>query len=482
MAEAAARRRSWIDWYARGVRIGDVTVLVAVIVVMMTVHLGPAALVEGWNVDFWYSPKVGVALGVVWVICLHSAQSYDRRELGVGHDEYTAVLKASVSAFGVVAAATLVFGANPPRLLIGEVLVAGTAALVLGRWLWRQYVVRVRDSGRWLHRVLLVSDAASARGIVARSFRTPEAGYEIVAVCVPTAAASASTLDVGGRSVPIVEDLSRIGAHIDRFDVDVVGVMNTSDLGIKSVRELSWMVEDRNVDLLVAPSAIDVGVPRVVVRPLAGMSVLQVDSPQYRGANRVLKATFDRLGALVLILVCSPVMLVSAIAIKCSSRGPVFYRAERVGAANRGFTMWKFRTMIDGADAMRPSLQSVNDGNEVLFKMHDDPRVTKVGRFLRRYSLDELPQLFNVVGGSMSLVGPRPPLREEVDRYDAVVTRRLLVRPGMTGLWQVSGRSDLDWQRSVQLDLSYVENWSLAMDGVILLRTLRAVIAPTGAY
>jgi exopolysaccharide biosynthesis polyprenyl glycosylphosphotransferase len=210
--------------------------------------------------------------------------------------------------------------------------------------------------------------------------------------------------------------------------------------------------------------------------------LLHVDKPRYQGATKLLKTTFDKVAATLLIVMLAPVMVACAIAIKLDSRGPIFYRAERMGVNNEPFLMWKFRSMVQNADTLRAGLADQNDGNAVLFKMRDDPRVTRVGRFLRRYSLDELPQLFNVIDGSMSLVGPRPPLRDEVESYDATVVRRMLVRPGMTGLWQVSGRSDLTWEDSVQLDLSYVENWSLAADLVILWRTARAVISSNGAY
>ncbi len=216
--------------------------------------------------------------------------------------------------------------------------------------------------------------------------------------------------------------------------------------------------------------------------PVAGLPLLHIDKPAYEGANRFLKSAFDRSVTAVLLVLLSPVMLACAIAVKLSSPGPVFYRGERIGLGNVAFPMWKFRSMVVGADLQRATLADRDKGNDVLFKMADDPRVTRVGRVLRRYSLDELPQLFNVMGGSMSLVGPRPPLREEVETYDHIVTRRMLVKPGITGLWQVSGRSDLSWEESVRLDLTYVENWSIMQDIIILWRTARAVVSRDGAY
>jgi len=171
-----------------------------------------------------------------------------------------------------------------------------------------------------------------------------------------------------------------------------------------------------------------------------------------------------------------------AIAIKLSSTGPVFYRQQRIGLDGRPFNMIKFRTMVAGADAMVDDLAELKEGRGVLFKFRQDPRATPIGRVLRKYSLDELPQFFNVLMGQMSVVGPRPPLGAEVAMYDDDTMRRLLVRPGITGLWQVSGRSDLSWKDSVRLDLFYVENWSMMADLLIALKTLRVVLKHSGAY
>jgi exopolysaccharide biosynthesis polyprenyl glycosylphosphotransferase len=196
----------------------------------------------------------------------------------------------------------------------------------------------------------------------------------------------------------------------------------------------------------------------------------------------VVKGGLDRVVAALALLLLTPVLLAVAAAIKLTSPGPVLFHQERVGVNGQSFTMLKFRSMVVGADRNLESLRAENISDGVLFKMREDPRVTRVGRVLRRLSIDELPQLLNVLGGSMSLVGPRPPLPAEVARYDAPVHRRLLVKPGLTGLWQVSGRSDLPWDEAVRLDLRYVENWSLTMDLLILAKTVRAVLGSSGAY
>jgi len=232
----------------------------------------------------------------------------------------------------------------------------------------------------------------------------------------------------------------------------------------------------------VSPGMVEIAGPRLHIRPFVGLPLLSIEEPVFSGWKRVLKGALDRVGAACALILIAPVLLGIALAVRFSGPGPVLYRQVRVGAYGDRYTMYKFRSMVDGADAKLSELLASNEGQGLLFKMRDDPRVTPVGRWLRRFSLDELPQLFNVLGGSMSLVGPRPPLPKEVERYDTSIRRRLLVKPGLTGLWQISGRSDLSWEESVRLDLRYVENWTLALDLLILWKTASAVLRSRGAY
>jgi exopolysaccharide biosynthesis polyprenyl glycosylphosphotransferase len=220
----------------------------------------------------------------------------------------------------------------------------------------------------------------------------------------------------------------------------------------------------------------------VHIRPVAGLPLLHVDEPSFGGVASLLKRTVDVLGAAVLLVVLALPMLAIALLVRSDSRGPVLYRQERLGRDGKAFRIWKFRSMHVGADEVRVDLAELDESAGPLFKIRDDPRVTRAGAFLRRRSLDELPQLVNVLAGQMSLVGPRPPLRSEVEVYEHAVHRRLYVRPGMTGLWQINGRTDLSWDEAVRLDLYYVENWSLALDGLILWKTLAAVLRGKGAY
>lgn len=260
-------------------------------------------------------------------------------------------------------------------------------------------------------------------------------------------------------------------------------ITDTEHLGHESLRDLTWQLEGSGIDVLLSPNVLDVSSGRLTLDDVSGMPLLHLSEPQYAGAGRFGKTLFDCVGSALIIAACSPLLMAAALAVKLTSAGPVFYRQERVGKDGRTFAMIKFRSMRLGADAELANLLAA-EGKSLaeLPKLSQDPRLTQVGAFLRRYSIDELPQLFNVVKGDMSLVGPRPQRDFEVANYDHVATRRLTVRPGMTGLWQVSGRSNLSYEEAIRLDVHYVENWSITSDLMILWRTVRAVAASDGAY
>ncbi|CAM3177770.1 sugar transferase [Williamsia muralis] len=418
---------------------------------------------------------------VAWVLTLRATQSSDRRIVGDGPNEYSRVLNACFIVFGLLAIVDLAFRLNLARGFIAIALPLGTLGLLLSRWAWRKALHHSRLRRRNLSQVLVVGGPSSAVPLIEHLDKNPGLGFEVVGLCVPPGSEHRPVV-VNGHDIPVYGSFGEARDAVALCGATTVAVTSAEALGHSAMRELSWDLEGMNVDMLVSPGVTDVAGPRMMVRPVAGLPLLHIDKPRYDGANRFLKAAFDRLGAVVLLLMLAPVLVACAIAVKINSSGPIFYRAERIGVGNVPFDMWKFRTMVDGADKQKAALAQKNEGAGVLFKLRDDPRVTTVGKKLRRYSLDELPQLFNVVGGSMSLVGPRPPLRDEVEQYSGLVTRRMLVRPGITGLWQVSGRSDLSWEESVRLDLSYVENWSIMQDAMILWRTVRAVVRSDGAY
>jgi exopolysaccharide biosynthesis polyprenyl glycosylphosphotransferase len=275
--------------------------------------------------------------------------------------------------------------------------------------------------------------------------------------------------------------LGRLDILLETTDATAIALVPSEALTSDAIHELAWRLEGRDLDLLIAPGIMDITGPRLTVRPAAGLPLLHLDEAVLSRPQAFSKRVLDLVGSLLTSLLLLPVFAAIALAVRMSSKGPVIFRQTRIGVGGRPFTMLKFRTMVDGADAMRDELRTSSGTEGATFKMADDPRVTKVGRFLRRWSLDELPQLWNVIGGSMSLVGPRPHPLDDVDRYGVDAYRRLALKPGMTGLWQVEGRSDLTWQEALQFDLYYVETWTLSGDIVLLARTVRAVLQGRGA-
>ncbi|HLZ38679.1 MAG TPA: sugar transferase [Mycobacteriales bacterium] len=314
--------------------------------------------------------------------------------------------------------------------------------------------------------------------------REPYAGLAVVGVCLP----GVNRLDAptarlrAEDDIPVVGSLNTVAQAVRTIDADTVAVTASPAVNAATLRRLAWSLESTGVDLVVAPTLTDVAGPRVHVRPVAGLPLLHVEAPEFTGGRQLLKRLVDRCLALAFLLLLAPLLTAIALAVRWDTPGPALFRQTRVGRGGGTFTLYKFRSMVLGAEHQRDALAKDNEHDGVLFKIRQDPRVTRVGRIIRRFSLDELPQLFNVLKGDMALVGPRPPLPGEVEQYGTDVHRRLLVKPGITGLWQVSGRSDLPWQDGVRLDLYYVENWSLTLDLMILWKTLFTVVRAEGAY
>lgn len=334
-----------------------------------------------------------------------------------------------------------------------------------------------------MSRLLLLGGPSAVAHLSTTLKKARHAGYLPIAAYTPGSSEQSTEDPVSG--LPILGNdpgIHSILKAIDSCQADAVAVSAGVQLHPQTLRHLGWELAARNVGLIMAPALTDIAGPRIHTQQVAGLPLIHVTTPTLEGGQRVAKRLFDIVVSAVLIVLAAPLMALVALMVKMDSKGSVFFQQERVGIEGAHFGMLKFRSMVVDAEQRLADLTHRNEGNGVLFKIKDDPRVTRVGAVLRRYSLDELPQLFNILQGSMSLVGPRPPLPSEVEAYEQDVRRRLLVKPGLTGLWQVSGRSNLSWQDSVRLDLYYVENWSLAGDLVIILRTVRAVFHSTGAY
>lgn len=424
------------------------------------------------------SVSFSLALTAAWWLVLLVHGAYDVHRLGHGPEEYRAIASATLRVFAVVALFSYAFRLQIARGYVLIALPVGLVGLLVARWLWRRWLGVHRSRGHLTHDVLVVGDIDHIRDLVMTLASAPDAGYRVVAACCSTGARN-----VGG--VPVVADEEDAARVAQELGVDVVACASSSRLGPRGLRRLGWDLEGTGTQLVVVPGLTDVAGPRVLTRPVAGLPLLHVEAPVFSGPKLVLKTTIDILGAWILVIMLSPLLVGIAMVIWLQDRGPVLFFQKRVGLRGEPFPMAKFRSMVVDAETRLPSLVSglPGDGDRgPLFKMRDDPRVTRVGGFIRRWSLDELPQLFNVLRGEMSLVGPRPPLPSEVEQYGSDVRRRLLVKPGMTGLWQVSGRSDLSWDESVRFDLYYVENWSVLSDLMILWRTVSAVARGSGAY
>jgi exopolysaccharide biosynthesis polyprenyl glycosylphosphotransferase len=397
--------------------------------------------------------------------------------VATGGVEYGRVVQAGTGALLVLALTEVALRDYRLQPITLVVLPAAVVAVLAGRGIGRVVRHRRRRRGIGLVGVLAVGSAESVTDLVHRTRRAPEHGWTVVAACTPAGRGECA-------GVPVIGDLDDVAERAGLVGAEVVAVGAAPGWTGRRLQQLAWALEGTDLDLVVDPGLMEVAGPRLHMTPVDGLPMIRLTQPTFRGAGWVWKSVIDRVVAAAAVLVLAPVLLALALALVVDDRGPVFFRQQRVGRDGTTFGMVKFRSMVVDAEGRRDHLVAAasDEGAGPLFKMRRDPRVTRVGALLRRTSLDELPQLFNVVAGSMSLVGPRPPLPAEVAQYADDARRRLLVRPGMTGLWQVSGRSDLSWEETVRLDLRYVENWSPGLDLHILARTVAAVATGRGAY
>jgi exopolysaccharide biosynthesis polyprenyl glycosylphosphotransferase len=475
VASAATERvTGWERKYVRRLVAGD-AVLIAASCGLAIAAAGAGARPAGGFVSY------GIILAGCWILSLAGGRAYETRNLGCGSDEYRRVFNSAVRLAGGAGLITVALNRPIAGRFLAVAFSAGTALTLAHRFTARRLLYRRRATGTWMHSVVVLGSAARARDLVRQLRREPRAGFDVVGVCVPEAL---QFLDIPGSApVPVLGGLADGVAAVATAEADTVAVTAAGDITPDMLRRLAWALEGTDVNLVVAPALTDVAGPRVSIRPVAGLPLLHVAKPEISGARYLLKDAVERLTAALSVVLLSPLFLAISVAIKVTSPGPVLFRQQRVSRHGREFSVLKFRSMLRDAEALLATLDVASDvGDGPLFKLRRDPRVTRLGRVLRRYSLDELPQLINVVRGDMALVGPRPPVPREVALYQQDVRRRLLVKPGMTGLWQINGRSDLSWEDAVRLDLYYVENWSLAMDAQILFRTLSAVVKGTGAY
>ncbi|MFH8486839.1 sugar transferase [Streptomyces longisporoflavus] len=464
----------WEQRYRRTVIISD-TVVTAFVVASIGIFFG-ARDAANWH-EKWGILAFGTELLVLGALAM--SRAWVPAVLGQGAEEFRRLGRSLFTAVVVLALGGIALTSRNIKLWIFVAVPAIALVTMTARYLLRLWLHKQRKEGRCLRPVLAAGSLATVSDLITRTRKFPHLGWQVDAVC------TTDGLGLDGDhidGVPVVGQLSDVAGHVKRDGYRVVAVTPDPHWSPDRLQRLAWNLEGSDAEMIVAPVLMEVAGPRLHVDAVLGIPLLRVSMPAFTGGRRVVKGVVDRLGAAILLVLFAPLMVLVGLLVLAESRGGALYRQRRVGKDGREFTIFKFRTMVVGADAARAQLAHRNEGAGLLFKLRRDPRVTRVGAVLRRYSIDELPQLFNVLTGSMSLVGPRPPLPEESAAYGPDIRRRLLVKPGLTGLWQISGRSDLPWEEAVRLDLRYVEDWSLALDTVILWKTLRAVLYGQGAY
>ncbi|MFB9641422.1 sugar transferase [Agromyces lapidis] len=434
---------------------------------------------------------IPVLITVTWLLALANFHTRASHVIGVGASEYRRTLNATATAFALIAIALQLADARDARWYLIVAVPLGGVLLILSRWLWRKWLMAERLAGRYLSRAVVVGGPADVSWAVAQIGRSPAAGFRVVGVAVDDGAVeqppSPTDVDRSADSpelaaIPRLANLDGVAEAVSVLRADAVIVSGRLSEDGARLRQLGWDLEGTGAELVLSSRLADVAGPRLHFRPVEGLPLLHVEIPRFDGWRHSLKRSFDVAFASVALVLLIPVYLAVALLIRLDGPGPILFRQTRCGRDGRTFRMLKFRTMVPDAEQRLAELRALDEGAGALFKIRDDPRVTRVGAFLRKYSLDELPQFWNVLVGDMSVVGPRPPLETEAAGYEGPVSRRLLIKPGLTGLWQINGRSDLCWEESVRLDLYYVENWSLMGDLVIVWRTVKVFVRPKGAY
>ncbi|MGO1538759.1 MAG: sugar transferase [Leucobacter sp.] len=467
------RRRRWERCFRRRLRITDAYV----IVLICGLSAGTQVLA---GFEAFSALRNACLIAVLWNLLLAGTRSRESGVFGSGTAEYLRVAHASGLAFGLFVVAGIFLEWDGLRTALSVTLPAGCLALLIGRWLWRRWLQHQRLAGQYTSRTLVVGNADDVEYVIRSLHVSGENGLHVIATTLFDR--DTQVLEIAEHRFAVLGDVDSVAAVASEVGADTIIVASRPSRSTGFVKRLSWQLEGTASELVLSNRVTDVVGPRISFRPIDGLPLLNIKIPSYEGGRHLFKRGLDICVAALALVPIALATVFFALLIKLDSPGPVFFSQERVGRDGRSFRMFKFRSMHTTAERDLAALKENDEGSGPMFKMRDDPRVTTVGRVLRRFSLDELPQFWNVLIGDMSVVGPRPPLPHEVTAYDGRVVRRLYVKPGITGPWQVSGRSDLSWDESVRLDLGYVENWSPMNDLQIMWRTARAMVRPDGAY
>lgn len=476
---ALEHRQRWERSYRLRLFWTDLAIVLVSVGIAAWVQINTIAQVDLVDAPWQYG-RVSMATAAIWLILLALFQSRGPRVLGHGMTEYKRVVHATGLAFGVLAIAFVIMQSQGIRTQLLIALPLGIVGVVLGRWMWRRWLQGQRVAGRYVSRALVVGNRHDVEYVLSTLQTEGLMAYHVVGVTLDSG--DEGEIIVGDAQYRAHGDLGAVAARATVLGADAVILASTPEADRGYIKRLSWQLEGTAAELVLSSPLVDVAGPRMSLKPMEGLPLIQVEIPTFEGGRHLTKRAFDvalSFVASVFIGLATPFI---ALAIKLDSRGPVFFTQKRVGRDGVEFSMLKFRSMHVNAESQLEELMKANEGSGPLFKMKSDPRVTRVGAFLRKYSLDELPQFFNVFLGHMSIVGPRPPLPAETKEYGGSTHRRLFIKPGITGPWQVSGRSHLSWEESVRLDLRYVENWSVMSDFVLLWRTVGSVLKADGAY
>ena len=420
----------------------------------------------------------GPFLVLAWVLAIAGFGGYRLQVFGAGVDEYKRTTNATLATAAVVGIACYLLRFDLPRGFFVLTFLVGIPLLFSGRYMLRRALHKARRRGALQHRVVIAGSEGHVDEIASVLRRESWLGYNVIGALTPEMSERSAT----HSGIPLLGTSRSIAEVAIDAEADVVFLAGGAFDSAQDMRRLAWDLENEDVQVVIAPSVTDVSSERVRIRPVGGLPLIHLEKPRSKAAVRRAKRTFDIVASLMLLVAFSPIFALASLRIKLHDHGPIMFRQTRVGRDGDHFQVLKFRTMVTNAEQLLAQLHEEQGYEGGLFKMTDDPRITTPGKWLRRFSLDELPQLINVLKGDMSLVGPRPPLAHEVAQYDEDMAHRLHVRPGMTGLWQVSGRSSLSWSEAIRLDLYYVDNWSMVQDITILARTFGAVVGARGAY
>ena len=496
IAHGSGRRDAKRWYHRRAVAIDLFVVVVAIALAQAATAWAMADRYHDSTIGLGSSALLGLALAGTWAISLAAFHTRDVALVDAGSEEYRRVVLATVAVFGlgtmlVTTGATFgitlysnIHESFPVQVWSLISLLAGSAGLPLGRYLLRRILGRRRARGELVPRVLALGTPRSVAHFCQSLAQSTPLGYSVTGVCVPQFDGNlGSVLDTVVGSVPVLGDEESVELALRVTGADALVVTSLDQIDPDRLRMLAWTLDSLEVDMILVPGLMDVAASRVKLRPIHNLPAVRIDRPRYDGPPALGKRLFDIAVGLTALVATAPLLVLAAVAIRLDDGGPVIFRQTRVGHRGKIFRIFKFRTMMVDADAKKGAeVANACSTNAVFFKSAADSRITRIGRYLRATSIDELPQLLNVLGGSMSLVGPRPLVHGEGASVEHFIERRGLVKPGMTGLWQVSGRSDVSDDERVRLDHSYVDNWSSSQDFMIIMATVRAVLQRKGAY